>query len=177
MSSAHLSNDDLNRFRDRALATGRASEVEGHLRDCEVCRSRLADAEALSRLLNDGLARSARELPANFAARVMSQLPVRKARLSPLEALLGWARERRQALALGLLGAAAAASLILVFAPSLRNREGLPEETAENEAQIHSIEVSSPDRSAVVFESAEGNTVIWVMRTDDDGGQAAPTEE
>ncbi len=97
-------------------------------------------------------------------------------RRSLVATLQAWLPPRR-GLTIGLSGVAAAASLVIVFAPSLRSQDDHLQETTENEAQIHSIEVSSPDRSAIVFESAEGNTVIWMVPSaEEDAGQLPPVE-
>jgi len=164
---------DLSRYRDGELPAARLAELEKHVEGCEECRFRLADVSALGRLLNDRVL-LAEGLPADFAASVMAKLPPSRPRRT-LAAILERLFPPRRELALGLIGLAVAASLAIVFAPSLRSQGDRLEETTENEAEIHSLDVSSPDRSAIVFDSADGNTVIWMVPSgDDDGGQGAP---
>jgi len=173
--STHISGLDLSRYRDRELPPSRMGECETHLQGCETCRMRLEDASALGRLLMDRLL-SAEELPSNFAASVMAKLPADPPSRG-LAAILERLLPPRRELALGLIGLAVAASLAIVFAPSLRSQGDHLEETTENEAEIHSLDVTSPDRSAIVFDSAGGNTVIWMVPSaDDGGGQSAPSQ-
>jgi len=170
----HVSGLELSRYRDRELSSANLAELEKHVEGCGSCQLRLADSAVLSRLLGAQFLQAEHALPPGFARGVMARLPQPPPTL--IATLRAWLPPRR-ALTLGLVGVAAAASLAIVFAPSLRNQDDHLQETTENEAQIHSIEVTSPDRSAMVFESAEGNTVIWMVpSTDEDGGQATPAE-
>jgi len=166
----------LSRYRDGEMTPHELAELRQHVEGCERCRLRLADGAALSLLLADRFLRSEDRLPPSFVASVMSRLPPARPRRSLLESLAALRLHRRE-LTFGLVGAAVLASLAVVFAPSLRSQDDRLQETTENEAQIHSIEVTSPDRSAIVFDSAEGNTVIWMVPSGDgDGGQAGPSE-
>jgi anti-sigma factor RsiW len=173
-SPCHISGLELSRYRDRELSSANLAELEKHLEGCESCQLRLADSAVLSRLLSDQFLQAEHALPPGFARGVMARLPPPRPTL--VASLRAWLPPRR-ALTLGLMGVAVVASLAIVFAPSLRNQDDHLQETTENEAQIHSIEVTSPDRSAMVFESAEGNTVIWMVPSaEEDGGQAPPSE-
>jgi anti-sigma factor RsiW len=167
---------ELSRYRDRELPAAQTAELAKHVEGCERCGLRLADASALGRLMGERRVQLERELPPAFAAAVMARLPLIEPRRSLIARLRALVPPRRE-LTFGLIGLAVAASLAIVFAPSLRSSDDHLEETTENEAQIHSLEVSSPDRSAVVFDSADGNTVIWMMpAADEDGGQTTPSD-
>jgi anti-sigma factor RsiW len=171
----HVSGLELSRYRDGELPTANLAELGKHVEECEACQLRLADSAVLSRLLSEQFLQSEHALPPGFTAGVMARLP--QPRPTLVASLRAWL-PRRRALSFGLIGvAAAAAALAIVFAPSLRNPDDHLQETTESEAQIHSIEVTSPDRSAIVFESAEGNTVIWMVPSaEEDVGPANPSE-
>jgi anti-sigma factor RsiW len=172
-SPCHISGLELSRYRDRELSPASTAELELHVEACETCQLRLADAAVLSRLLSDQFLQAEQALPRGFASGVMARLP--QPRRTLIASLRAWMPPRRE-LTIGLLGMAAVASLAIVFAPSLRSRDDHLQETTENEAQIHSLEVSSPDRSAIVFESSEGNTIIMMVPSaEEDGGQATPS--
>ncbi len=176
MTPCHVQALLLSRYRDGELTAGELAELGQHVDGCEGCQLRLADGAALSRLITDQFLRSEDGLPASFAATVMSRLPPLRPARSWLESLRALLPPRRE-LTFGLVGAALLASLAVVFAPSLRSQDDHFQETTENEAQIHSIEVTSPDRSAIVFDSAEGNTVIWMVPSGEgDGGETVPSE-
>jgi anti-sigma factor RsiW len=175
ISACHVSGQELSRYRDREGSASLLAQLEEHISGCESCKLRLADAAVLSRLFGDQLQQIEQELPRDFAASVMSKLGAAEPRRSWLDRLAALLPPRRE-LTFGLIGLAVAASLAIVFAPSLRSQDDHLLETTENEAQIHSIEVTSPDRSAVVFDSAEGNTVIWMVPSEGDGGQMVPSE-
>src|ERR1700678_3350157 len=165
---------ELSQYRDREGSPVKLAELAEHVGACEKCKLRLADAASLSGLLEERFLQIGQELPASFAATVMARLPAPRPRRSWLASLVA-IFPRRRGLTFGLIGLAVAASLAIVFAPSLRSSEDHFQETTENEAQIHSIEVTSPDRSAIVFDSAEGNTVIWMVRSEENG-ETVPSE-
>jgi anti-sigma factor RsiW len=174
--SCHVSGLDLLRFRDGEATPAQTAEFEKHVEGCENCRLRLADAWALSRMITARLVELEHEVPVGFASSVMARLPGSKPRRGWVERLQFLIPPRRE-LTFGLIGLAVAASLAIVFAPSLRSHDVHLEETTENEAEIHSLEVSSPDRSAIVFDSAEGNTIIWMVPSaDEDGGRTGPSQ-
>jgi anti-sigma factor RsiW len=177
ISTCHVSGQELSRYRDREGSSAQLAELDEHVAGCERCKLRLADAASLSRLFSDQFQQIEQELPRDFAASVMSRVRAAQPRRSWLESLVALLPPRRE-LTFGMIGLAVAASLAIVFAPSLRSQDDRLLETTENEAQIHSIEVTSPDRSAVVFDSAEGNTVIWMVPSEGDGGggQTVPSE-
>lgn len=175
----------LDALRDGELEPAASAALVEHVNACAACQARLADAEATASLLGEQLraerAQAAAALPAEFSRLVMAALPAEsapgglwsglRAHASRLRAL---ALAHREALGLGLIGAAIVASLAVVFAPGLRTN-GSSEEAAENEAHIHRLEVSGPDQNAMVLQSSEGNTVIWmVSQGDEDGGEKAP---
>jgi anti-sigma factor RsiW len=162
---------ELGRFRDGEMSAPEASSFRVHVDECPRCQVRLARADLLGELLRAHRAQMAEQLPANFTERIMSLLPARQPRRRWLAEIKAFVDARRTALAIGLLGAAVAAALTVVFLPSLRDGDDRAQEEAENEAQIHRIEVSSPDQTAVVLESAEGNTVIWMVPAGEAAGE------
>ena len=112
----------------------------------------------------------------------MSALPAERPAGQPA-GQVGWTvrlaealARNRDALLLSLLGTAVAASLLVVFAPGLRSGDRV-QEAAENEAQIHQLDVSGSDQNAVVLQSAEGNTVIWLVAPADDADGGSVTQQ
>lgn len=176
-----ISSAELSRYRDRELPPTQLAAVAEHIDGCGTCQARLADAIALNQLLVEQFRQSELELPVDFVAGVMSNLrpaglgaTEKRPTQRPPQWITALVARRRRVLTFGLIGAAVAASLAIVFVPQLQSHDDRLEEATENEAQIHSIEVSSPDRSAVVFESSEGNTVIWMVPAgEEDAGPAA----
>jgi anti-sigma factor RsiW len=168
---------ELGRFRDGELAPPAAASLAAHVEGCAQCQAVLADLEALGELLVAQRALfsadSGNVVP-DFAARVMASLPPERA--SAREGWTEFVRRHRDALVLSFLGVAIAASMLVVFAPGLRSDGSRVEEAAENEAQIHQLAVSGGEQNAVVLQSAEGNTVIWMVAPaeEEDAGNATP---
>ena len=172
MDDRHVPQAMLSGLRDGRLSPADDQLAQAHLATCGVCRARIEDLSALGSLLTDRRELAASELPAAFSARVMSLLTAAQAPAQGVgDRLREFLGRRKEQLALGLLALAAAAALAIVFFPSLRSASDQKQEAVENEAQIHSLELSSPDvdaergddSHAVVLQSAEGNTVIWVF--------------
>lgn len=175
MSPCDIEQLQLHRLHDGEVLANEASALRGHLATCARCTAGLADLDTLAELLIDQRHEAKLDLPPGFATRVMAALPTDTGRQPWLEALWASFRDHRDGWAVGLIGAALAASLLVVTAPGLRNRDEHAQEAAENEAQIHSLEVSSPDQQAVILQSAEGNTVIWLISPSEGDGDSGVT--
>lgn len=178
MAPCTITAETLARFRDGVLSESELRAVQDHLAPgCARCSNRLADASALDSVFGSLTSRWDGELPPDFSARILSVLPVLVAPVSPGARLRAFVKAHTEALVFSLLGAAAAAVLAVVFAPGLQSQGDRAESSAENEAQLHRLEVTSPDENALVLQSAEGNTVIWVVphaEDDADGGGGVP---
>jgi anti-sigma factor RsiW len=171
-SKCNINRSDLSGLRDAELNAVRSRELATHVEGCPRCQGELADMDALGELLVAQRAAYSSELAPDFASSVMASLPAAgSARPTWAGRWAALVQRHRDALAFSLLGAAVAASLVVVFAPGLRTGSRV-EEAAENEAEIHQLDVSGTDQNAVVLQSAEGNTVIWLVSPseDADGG-------
>ncbi len=168
-SSCTISRATLGRFRDAELEAAEEAALAAHVSSCGRCQGYLADLELIGDLFS--ARREAVALPAGFSERVLAALPPSSAGVPAAPGVLErWAAviaAHRDAFALALFGVGVAAALLVVFTPGLRSdgsagsSQDRIQEAAENEAQIHSLEVT--DQNAVVLRSAEGNTVIWAV--------------
>jgi anti-sigma factor RsiW len=143
---------------DQARGGEVADSVRQHLETCATCTGRMRDDSALARLLRERSDAVAAELPPGFSARVMQGLP-------PIEARAGANRRRLfQVFVFGALGTAAvAASVILPIHFNQKSAAETASLAAENEAEIHLLEVSSPETHPLVFKTDDGRTVIWMI--------------
>jgi anti-sigma factor RsiW len=161
--SCQTSSLELGQFRDGALPSADTARIAAHAESCQRCQGRLADMETLGELLTERRALLGAELGPNFAANVMRLLPEPRATSTWSEWLAATVRGHRDAFVFSLLAVGVAAALLVVFAPGLRSEADRNQEAAENEAQIHQLDVAGTDQSAVILQSAEGNTVIWLV--------------
>jgi len=129
--------------------------LSAHLSTCESCRARLADQEALARVVEDGLLlEAARRDFSGFADGVMARIPASAWRgAAPSGALrrLGdfFRRHRVLAAASALAPALAALALYLYIG---RTAGPGPSELA--------VEVTSEDLAAVVLETSDGPVIL-----------------
>ena len=125
-----------------------------HLATCEACRARLADVEALSGLVRDGLrgAAARRDLSA-FADGVMARIPAsawRGAPAGPLERLRDFLRRHRVLAAASALAPALAALALYLYI-------GRTGGTGPSEL---SVEVTSEDLAAIVLDTSDGPVIL-----------------
>jgi anti-sigma factor RsiW len=132
--------------------------VRQHLETCAACTERMSDDSLLAHLLRERSDEVAAALPPGFSARVMEALPPREERMG--------ANRRRlfQVFAVGVLGTVAvAAAVVLPIHFSQKSASEAASLAAENEAEIHLLEVSSPETHPLVFKTDDGRTVIWMI--------------
>jgi anti-sigma factor RsiW len=125
-----------------------------HLATCEACRARLADVEALSGLVRDGLRGAAahRDLSA-LADGVMARIPAsawRGAPAGPLERLRAFLRRHRVLAAASALAPALAALALYLYI-------GRTGGTGPSEL---SVEVTSEDLAAIVLDTSDGPVIL-----------------
>lgn len=125
-----------------------------HLTSCEACRARLADVEALSGLVRDGLRGAAahRDLSA-LADGVMARIPAsawRGAPAGPLERLRAFLRRHRVLAAASALAPALAALALYLYI-------GRTGGTGPWEL---SVEVTSEDLAAIVLDTSDGPVIL-----------------
>jgi anti-sigma factor RsiW len=125
-----------------------------HLATCEACRARLADVEALSGLVRDGLrgAAAQRDL-AGFADGVMARIPAsawRGAPAGPLGRLRDFLRRHRVLAAASALAPALAALALYLYI-------GRTGGTGPSEL---SVEVTSEDLAAIVLDTSDGPVIL-----------------
>lgn len=125
-----------------------------HLATCEACRARLADVEALSGLVRDGLrgAAAQRDL-AGFADGVMARIPAsawRGAPAGPLGRLRDFLRRHRVLAAASALAPALAALALYLYI-------GRTGGTGPSEL---SVEVTSEDLAAIVLDTNDGPVIL-----------------
>jgi len=125
-----------------------------HLTSCEACRARLADIEALSGLVRDGLRGAAahRDLSA-LADGVMARIPAsawRGAPAGPLERLRAFLRRHRVLAAASALAPALAALALYLYIG--RTGGAGPWEL--------SVEVTSEDLAAIVLDTSDGPVIL-----------------
>jgi anti-sigma factor RsiW len=160
----------LDQLRHDDLTSSLEKDVQTHLASCPACADRMRDDAALAVLLRQRSDEIAKELPAGFSARVMAALP-------PGEAHRIDYRLRFRVFALGALAiAAVAAAVILPLRFSQKSAAEAASLAAENEAQIHLLEVRSPETHPLVFKTGEGRTVIWMISDTEFNEARAPTE-
>jgi anti-sigma factor RsiW len=129
--------------------------LSAHLSTCETCRSRLADLEALSQVVEDGLlVEAARRDFSGFADGVMARIPGSSWRGAGASGALGrigafLRRHRVLAAASALAPALAALALYLYIG---RTAGPGPSELA--------IEVTSEDLAAVVLDTSDGPVIL-----------------
>jgi len=128
--------------------------LAAHLATCEACRARLADLEALSGLVTDGLrSEAARRDFTSFADGVMARIPAsawRGAPAGPLERLRAFLRRHRVLAAASALAPALAAVALYLYIgrTSGPGPSGL------------SVEVTSEDLAAVVLDTSDGPVIL-----------------
>lgn len=122
-----------------------------HLATCEACRARLADLEALSGLVADGLrSEAARRDFSSFADGVLARIPAsawRGAPAGPLERLRAFLRRHRVLAAASALAPALAAVALYLY-------------IGRTEGSGLSVEVTSEDLAAVVLETSDGPVIL-----------------
>ena len=125
-----------------------------HLATCEACRARLADLEALSGLVVDGLrSEAARRDFSSFADGVMARIPAsawRGAPSGPLERLRAFLRRHRVLAAASALAPALAAGALYLYIGG----------TGGSGPSGLSVEVTSEDLAAVVLETSDGPVIL-----------------
>jgi anti-sigma factor RsiW len=125
-----------------------------HLTSCEACRARLADLEALSGLVRDGLRGAAahRDL-STFADGVMARIPAsawRGTPAGPLDRLRAFLRRHRVLAAASALAPALAALALYLYI-------GRTGGTGPSEL---SVEVTSEDLAAIVLDTSDGPVIL-----------------
>jgi hypothetical protein len=125
-----------------------------HLATCEACRARLADVEALSGLVRDGLRSAAahRDLSA-LADGVMARIPASAwhgAPAGPLGRLRDFLRRHRVLAAASALAPALAALALYLYI-------GRTGGTGPSEL---SVEVTSEDLAAIVLDTSDGPVIL-----------------
>jgi anti-sigma factor RsiW len=120
-----------------------------HLAGCEACQARLADDEALSGLLSQGLLEEANRRDfSTFADGVMER--IERERAPGLAARLrAWVRRHRAAAAVSALAPALAALALIVYL----GRAGSPGPAA--------VEVTAEGRGAILLETSDGPVVLF----------------
>jgi anti-sigma factor RsiW len=163
----------LDQVRHGDLPGALTDSVLSHVASCPACTERMREDAALARLLRERSDEIAEALPAGFSARVMAGLPPSEQRV------VGGRRRLFQVFAFGVLGTAAvAAAVILPIHFSQKSAAEAALIAAENEAEIHLLEVSSPETHPLVFKTDEGRTVIWMISDTEfnEAGTPAPTD-
>lgn len=160
----------LSPFIDGELPPGERVVVERHLQACRDCTSRVADLRAESGLVRVGMEMLADEVDfKDFANKVMAGLTPHKAplferlRLSLSEMFL----YQRGQLFTALAGAAA----MLLIALPLMLREGNPTGYGGKRLEVQTVSVDTDAKVApVLMETDSGDTIIWMVDTDEKGG-------
>jgi len=158
----------LDQVRHGDLPPELVDSVGEHVAGCTACTARIREDGAVARLLRERSDALAAGLPPGFSARVMESLPELEGRASNRRRLF-------QVFAFGVLGTAAvAAAVILPIHFSQRSALEAASLAAENEAEIHLLEVSSPETHPLVFKTDEGRTVIWMISDTEFNEAATP---
>jgi predicted anti-sigma-YlaC factor YlaD len=163
----------LDPFRHGDLSGSQAASVQQHLDACPSCMERFKDQDALARLLRLRSDEVETALPPGFSRRVLEALP----RGREVNAFGG--RGPFRIFVLGALATAAIAAAVIL--PIRYGRHSALEAAslaAENEAQIHRLEVGSEETHPLVFKTAAGLTVIWMISDTEfnQAGAPAPTD-
>jgi anti-sigma factor RsiW len=160
----------LSPYLDDQLSGANRGAVDRHLQTCTACKGRLADITASRAALRSYLDAQMAEVDlSGFSRRVTSAIKAEPLGLGQ-RISLWWAElmAYHSTVIYSSLGAATAAAMAVAVVTS-RPLAG----PVSNEMVVHSLEVSDPSYEPVVMHTDDGETVIMVVRHQDDPDEEA----